>query len=568
MSSRRKEFDLKSSPIVKVRKLNSADIQEHTKRNVARRSNSSKQDEDKSFEPGTLVWAKLTGFPWWPALIVNHTACGMEISEEGKVWVFWFGDYLLSQVSVRSLIPFLENFYLKYNGVPSKSPKFVTSVTEAIKEHCRKTYEVLDWSDQDYLVWGLNNFLPEPTRQKEISSLRYAPYIADKLTEIAAMNSIQKKEIGKRGTSVNKVSKESSQSSVSVNKQAKEAKLSSTAVNKQFKGAIHFGKGKALKNQRQKKQSDSDCLRCNKSATYDHPLFKGKLCEMCMERWKLTFFACDNGSNYINCCVCGYIAHETSVCANEKCGRMYCKYCTQKFEIKMNQQCICLLCIPSRIGFSLTKRESWRMNVFQNYFVTQEGKTEYPSDMFPKEKLTVLSLFENTAKGFQILQDVGININTYFTSSLDVDENDGNISNEKIQNLGNIDLLRSKYLEQMKQIDLVVAYITAMPSFVTTVKKKEFEAPEKLVMFEELIFKFYWTYRDIVHIRKNQHVFWLFAAKEMLLSSDAQRILVRYLQQEEQMEEENDIKFWTNIPCCKPIYNSKSIFKTLSFFFK
>jgi len=48
---------------------------------------------------GDLVWAQLGARQrWWPAVIITAHDCGRSAVKDGHVWVFWFGDYKVSEV--------------------------------------------------------------------------------------------------------------------------------------------------------------------------------------------------------------------------------------------------------------------------------------------------------------------------------------------------------------------------------------------------------------------------------------------------------------------------------------
>ena len=46
-----------------------------------------------------LVWAKFGRSRWWPAIIITHSDCHMDMPKTAHHWVFWFGDHMISQVS-------------------------------------------------------------------------------------------------------------------------------------------------------------------------------------------------------------------------------------------------------------------------------------------------------------------------------------------------------------------------------------------------------------------------------------------------------------------------------------
>ena len=68
---------------------------------------------------GTMVWGKLPGYDWWPGVTVSYIA-GDKDDKEGEnevqggerevlVWVKWYGENNLSQVSV-------PNNFVVHNG--------------------------------------------------------------------------------------------------------------------------------------------------------------------------------------------------------------------------------------------------------------------------------------------------------------------------------------------------------------------------------------------------------------------------------------------------------------------
>ena len=64
---------------------------------------------------GTIVWGKLPGYEWWPGVVISYTRGkerdsrgrggggeggeGEEDEKEMQVWVKWYGESNLSQVS-------------------------------------------------------------------------------------------------------------------------------------------------------------------------------------------------------------------------------------------------------------------------------------------------------------------------------------------------------------------------------------------------------------------------------------------------------------------------------------
>lgn len=57
-------------------------------------------DKLKDVHPiGHMVFAKLSGYPWWPCFVISHR---FSLSPQGqviKLWVRWYGENDMSHVS-------------------------------------------------------------------------------------------------------------------------------------------------------------------------------------------------------------------------------------------------------------------------------------------------------------------------------------------------------------------------------------------------------------------------------------------------------------------------------------
>ncbi|NXP38856.1 DNM3B methyltransferase, partial [Leiothrix lutea] len=56
--------------------------------------------DGKEFGIGELVWGKIKGFSWWPAIVVSHRVTAKRQAVSGMRWVQWFGDGKFSEVSL------------------------------------------------------------------------------------------------------------------------------------------------------------------------------------------------------------------------------------------------------------------------------------------------------------------------------------------------------------------------------------------------------------------------------------------------------------------------------------
>ncbi|XP_069850041.1 PWWP domain-containing protein 2A isoform X1 [Dipodomys merriami] len=91
---------------------------------------------------GDIVWAKIYGFPWWPARILSITVSrrdnGLLARQEARL--AWFGSPTTSSLALSQLSPFLENFQARFNK--KRKGLYRKAITEAAKAARQLTPEV------------------------------------------------------------------------------------------------------------------------------------------------------------------------------------------------------------------------------------------------------------------------------------------------------------------------------------------------------------------------------------------------------------------------------------------
>ncbi|NP_001401268.1 PWWP domain-containing protein 2A isoform 1 [Rattus norvegicus] len=91
---------------------------------------------------GDIVWAKIYGFPWWPARILTITVSrrdnGLLARQEARI--SWFASPTTSFLALSQLSPFLENFQLRFNK--KRKGLYRRAITEAAKAAKQLTPEV------------------------------------------------------------------------------------------------------------------------------------------------------------------------------------------------------------------------------------------------------------------------------------------------------------------------------------------------------------------------------------------------------------------------------------------
>ncbi|KAG5853426.1 hypothetical protein ANANG_G00073290 [Anguilla anguilla] len=91
---------------------------------------------------GDIVWAKIYGFPWWPARILLITVSrkdnGLLVRQEARI--SWFGSPTTSFLALSQVTPFLENFQLRFDK--KRKGLYRKAITEAAKAAKQLTPEV------------------------------------------------------------------------------------------------------------------------------------------------------------------------------------------------------------------------------------------------------------------------------------------------------------------------------------------------------------------------------------------------------------------------------------------
>ncbi|NXR89271.1 DNM3B methyltransferase, partial [Hypocryptadius cinnamomeus] len=132
--------------------------------------------DGKEFGIGELVWGKIKGFSWWPAIVVSHRATAKRQAVSGMRWVQWFGDGKFSEVSADKLVglmAFRQHFnsstfnklvsyrraiYHALEVARSRSGKtFTTGPRESLEEQLKP---MIDWAITGFKPLGLKGLRP------------------------------------------------------------------------------------------------------------------------------------------------------------------------------------------------------------------------------------------------------------------------------------------------------------------------------------------------------------------------------------------------------------------------
>ncbi|CAN6725527.1 unnamed protein product [Malus baccata var. baccata] len=92
-------------------------------------------DDCQELEPGDIIWAKLTGYAMWPAIVVDESLIGdrkglSKILEGISVPVQFFGTHDFARIKVKQAISFLKGLLSSFH-LKCKKPGFMKSLEEA-----------------------------------------------------------------------------------------------------------------------------------------------------------------------------------------------------------------------------------------------------------------------------------------------------------------------------------------------------------------------------------------------------------------------------------------------------
>uniref|UniRef100_H3AIN9 DNA (cytosine-5-)-methyltransferase n=1 Tax=Latimeria chalumnae TaxID=7897 RepID=H3AIN9_LATCH len=507
--------------------------------------------DSKGFGLGELVWGKIKGFNWWPAIVVTWRAPAKRRATSGMRWLRWFGDGKYSEVSVDKLGP-LMSFSQYFNSSALKWNSYKKAVYEALevaskragKEFPEENCESLEQRLKSMMEWALGGFEPMgleglkppenpdgPFSTVENGFLKH-PFLQEMVPEYNPAFKRQK------NTSY-KPTKEDSEENPRPSKER----------------LIH----EVLENN---KCLEDFCMSCgSQNQTTFHPLFEGGLCQSCKDTFLETSYMYDDDGYQSFCTICCGDG-ELLLCGNMNCCRCFCVYCLETLvgpgaseQAKKLDPWSCYMCLPRKRYGILQRRQDWNLKL-QEFFASDKGQEFEAPKIYPavpaeqKRPIRVLSLFDGIATGYLVLKDLGFNIDLYIASEICEDS----IAVGTVRHEGRI-----KYVHDIKNITRENVREKAPPP-----KKKT--PPQPLVSLEKgrerisegtgrLFFEFY----RLLSFAKpekgeNRPFFWLFENVVAMGVSD-KRDISRFLECNPVMIDAIEVSaahraryFWGNLP--------------------
>ncbi|XP_030818884.1 DNA (cytosine-5)-methyltransferase 3B isoform X3 [Camarhynchus parvulus] len=467
--------------------------------------------DGKEFGIGELVWGKIKGFSWWPAIVVSHRATAKRQAVSGMRWVQWFGDGKFSEVSADKLVglmAFRQHFnsstfnklvsyrraiYHALEVARSRSGKtFTTGPRESLEEQLKP---MIDWAITGFKPLGLKGLRPPKGSEngvlrngtEEVVSLEQCP--PTKRLKTYPCNS------------------------------SKEQRVEEDQTREQMVSDVMNNSGKL----------EDSCLSCGRRnpATF-HPLFKGGLCQTCRDRFLEYFYMYDEDGYQSYCTVC-CAGKELLLCSNASCCRCFCVECLDVLvgrgtsaRVKEQEPWNCYMCQPQQSRGVLQRRQDWNTRL-QDFFTSDKGQEYAAPKIYPtvppakRRPIRVLSLFDGVTTGYTVLKDLGIQVEKYIAS--EICENP--IAAGKVRPEGNITYVHDvrnitkRNIEEWGPFDLVIGGSPCDDvSLVNPTRKALFEGTGRLFFeFYHLLNyarpkageerPFFWMFENVVAMRIN-----------------------------------------------------------------
>ncbi|NXT34935.1 DNM3B methyltransferase, partial [Pelecanoides urinatrix] len=408
--------------------------------------------DGKEFGIGELVWGKIKGFSWWPAIVVSYRATAKRQAVSGMRWVQWFGDGKFSEVSADKLVglmAFRQHFNSSTFNKLVSYRRAIYHALEVARSRSGKTFaaapgESLEEQLKPMIDWALTGFKPlglkglRPPKASENGALRNGTEEVLSLEQCPPTKRLKTNPCNS----------------------SKEQRVEEDQTREQMVSEVTNNSGSL----------EDSCLSCGRRnpATF-HPLFEGGLCQTCRDRFLELFYMYDEDGYQSYCTVCCE-GKELLLCSNASCCRCFCVECLEVLvgrgtsaKAKEQEPWNCYMCQPQRSYGVLQRRQDWNTRL-QDFFTSDKGQEYAAPKIYPtvppakRRPIRVLSLFDGIATGYLVLKDLGIQVEKYIASEICEDpiavgtmRHEGNIT--YVHDVRNI---TKRNIEEWGPFDLVI----------------------------------------------------------------------------------------------------------------
>ncbi|NXW42533.1 DNM3B methyltransferase, partial [Nyctiprogne leucopyga] len=368
--------------------------------------------DGKEFGIGELVWGKIKGFSWWPAIVVSYRATAKRQAVSGMRWVQWFGDGKFSEVSADKLVglmAFRQHFNSSTFNKLVSYRRAIFHALEVARSRSGKTFaaapgESLEEQLKPMIDWALTGFKPLGLKGLRPPKASENGVLWNGTEEVLSLEQCPRTKRLKTNPCNN----------------GKEQRVEEDQTREQMVSEVTNNSGSL----------EDSCLSCGKRnpATF-HPLFEGGLCQTCRDRFLELFYLYDEDGYQSYCTVCCE-GKELLLCSNASCCRCFCVECLEVLvgrgtsaKAKEQEPWNCYMCQPQGSYGVLQRREDWNTRL-QDFFTSDKGQEYAAPKIYPtvppakRRPIRVLSLFDGISTGYLVLKDLGIQVEKYIASEI------------------------------------------------------------------------------------------------------------------------------------------------------
>ncbi|XP_032073212.1 DNA (cytosine-5)-methyltransferase 3B [Thamnophis elegans] len=471
--------------------------------------------DGKGFGIGELVWGKIKGFSWWPAIVVSWKTTSNRQAAPGMRWLKWFGDGKFSEISADKLVGlvyFQEHFNRATFQKLVSYQQSILHVLEVASSRAGKTFpsvagESLEEKLKPMLDWAYQGFKPAGEKGlRPPKTLDVKPFP----TIIIEDSSPPDPAPPPKRPRTNGSSSTSSTSSKEAPENRSRERMVSEAKNN-------------------RKTLEDSCLSCGKKNTVtDHPLFEGGLCSTCQDRFLELFYMYDEDGYQTYCTICCE-GSELLLCDSASCFSCFCVDCLNTLvgrgtaeAARKEEPWSCYMCRPPQRYGVLLRRRDWNTRL-KDFFTSEEGQEYEAPKIYPaipaakRKAIRVLSLFDGIATGYLVLRDLGIQVEKYIASEICEDSiSVGTVRHEgNIRYVHDVRNITKRHIDKWGPFDLVIGGSPCNDlSIVNPARKGLYEGTGRLFFeFYHLLNytrpkvgedrPFFWLFENVVSMRVN-----------------------------------------------------------------
>ncbi|XP_011707925.1 PREDICTED: uncharacterized protein LOC105462763 isoform X2 [Wasmannia auropunctata] len=438
-------------------------------------------------QPGVIAWAKIPGHCWWPAMIIDYRDCCLKEPSFGCQWIMWYGDYQVSEVRHLEFLKFHKGIEKMREYIQNTNRQmYLEGVLQAAKDYCsRLGCHTDNWTLDNVFEYFSNN-IHIPYNQLQVSESnriydKYSNEIIKKINEFKFKSDVdaERKRDIKASDDLRRI----------MSRECDMEKL-------------------CLK-----------CLKIPKGRKEEHPFFVGSLCKDCSDEFKPCMFVLGNDGKCFYCTICASTG-TVLVCDSEDCPRVYCTACIKFLicpksydDMLLEDPWECFLCRDEDkqpVDMILRPRLNWKEK-FTRMFRTSNltSNVDVASCKKQNRAVRVLSLFDGLSTGYLVLQKLGLVVEVYYASEIDV--NALTISSahfgDRITYLGDVRGITKEKIQEIAPIDLLIGGSPCNDLSLVNPARLGLHDPKGTGV---LFFEYCRIKKLVEKANKGRHMFWLF----------------------------------------------------------